>query len=321
MAQQPITPAALAARPLLFASGEQAYVAARVLGTRLTPDGADPAWADEVGADVLWSPGLGLNGAVDAGRATVAGKGFDHLVIVHSDIPLARRRPWRVAQEVATLDHLSHGRAVLGVGLAITLVLPLIFISAIGSDNALHLIWNLEHVRDQLRVYRFVGKAVTVAIATDAIAFIVFAFQTDLLVRKTMLATVASVTSALQRARVTMREQLPDRRLDWRSPATHELSDDERGVVKSYMDAHERNDLDGLTNPGVGERCNDAIDNNCDGRLDGADPMCSAGCADVDNDGWAARACGGDARAGRGPAGSRRRACATPPSPSGRGRR
>ncbi|MFG1676009.1 RNA polymerase subunit sigma-70 [Micromonospora sp. NPDC049282] len=58
--------------------------------------------------------------------------------------------------------------------------------------------------------------------------------------------TVASVTSALQRARVTMREQLPDRRLDWRSPATHELSDDERGVVKSYIDAHQRNDLDAL---------------------------------------------------------------------------
>ncbi|WP_410671379.1 RNA polymerase subunit sigma-70 [Amycolatopsis sp. cmx-4-68] len=58
--------------------------------------------------------------------------------------------------------------------------------------------------------------------------------------------TVASVTSALQRARRTMREQLPGRRLDWRSPATHELSDDERGVVKSYIDAHERNDLDGL---------------------------------------------------------------------------
>jgi RNA polymerase sigma-70 factor (TIGR02960 family) len=58
--------------------------------------------------------------------------------------------------------------------------------------------------------------------------------------------TVASVTSALQRARVTMREQLPDRRLDWRRPATHELSNDERGAVKSYIDAHERNDLDGL---------------------------------------------------------------------------
>ncbi|MHA4947552.1 RNA polymerase subunit sigma-70 [Micromonospora sp. SD19] len=58
--------------------------------------------------------------------------------------------------------------------------------------------------------------------------------------------TVASVTSALQRARVTMREQLPDRRLDWRSPATHELSSDERGAVRSYIRAHERNDLDGL---------------------------------------------------------------------------
>jgi RNA polymerase sigma-70 factor (ECF subfamily) len=58
--------------------------------------------------------------------------------------------------------------------------------------------------------------------------------------------SVASVTSALQRARVTVRAQLPDRRLDWRSPATHELSSDERGVVRAYIDAHERNDLDGL---------------------------------------------------------------------------
>ncbi|RIQ36935.1 RNA polymerase subunit sigma-70 [Jiangella rhizosphaerae] len=59
--------------------------------------------------------------------------------------------------------------------------------------------------------------------------------------------TVASVTSALQRARVTIRQQLPGRRLDWRSPAAHELSQDERSVVRSYIDAHERNDLDGLT--------------------------------------------------------------------------
>ncbi len=31
--------------------------------------------------------------------------------------PLSRRRPWKVAKEVVTLDHLSSGRAVVGVGL------------------------------------------------------------------------------------------------------------------------------------------------------------------------------------------------------------
>lgn len=36
--------------------------------------------------------------------------------------PLPRRRPWKLARETATLDHLSHGRLILGVG--------------IGSDRA-----------------------------------------------------------------------------------------------------------------------------------------------------------------------------------------
>lgn len=32
-------------------------------------------------------------------------------------MPLARRRPWKVARETATIDHLSNGRLILGVGL------------------------------------------------------------------------------------------------------------------------------------------------------------------------------------------------------------
>ncbi len=31
--------------------------------------------------------------------------------------PLSRRRPWKVASEVVTLDHLSNGRVILPVGL------------------------------------------------------------------------------------------------------------------------------------------------------------------------------------------------------------
>jgi alkanesulfonate monooxygenase SsuD/methylene tetrahydromethanopterin reductase-like flavin-dependent oxidoreductase (luciferase family) len=33
--------------------------------------------------------------------------------------PLARRRPWNVGRQVVTLDHLSHGRVTLGVGLGV----------------------------------------------------------------------------------------------------------------------------------------------------------------------------------------------------------
>jgi RNA polymerase sigma-70 factor (ECF subfamily) len=59
--------------------------------------------------------------------------------------------------------------------------------------------------------------------------------------------TLASANSALQRARATLREHLPDGRLDWRARAMHGLAADERRLVSAYVRAHEALDIDGLT--------------------------------------------------------------------------
>jgi RNA polymerase sigma-70 factor (ECF subfamily) len=55
--------------------------------------------------------------------------------------------------------------------------------------------------------------------------------------------SVASVNSALQRARATLREHLPPRRSEW-SPAGP--TEEERGVLQRFMDACERADMAGL---------------------------------------------------------------------------
>lgn len=57
--------------------------------------------------------------------------------------------------------------------------------------------------------------------------------------------TVASVTSALQRARSTLRARLPAGREDW-APSLP-VTDDQRAVLKRFMDAWERGDVEELT--------------------------------------------------------------------------
>lgn len=52
----------------------------------------DPAvhdWALEVGAKVLWTPGLGLDGAVEAGVSAAADDGADRVLVAHADLPMA----------------------------------------------------------------------------------------------------------------------------------------------------------------------------------------------------------------------------------------
>jgi RNA polymerase sigma-70 factor, ECF subfamily len=57
-------------------------------------------------------------------------------------------------------------------------------------------------------------------------------------------ASVASVNSALQRARATLRERLGERRTHW--AGSPEQSEQERELLRRYVDAHERADADAL---------------------------------------------------------------------------
>jgi 2-phospho-L-lactate guanylyltransferase len=52
------------------------------------------AFATEHGAQVLWRPGLGLNGAVADGVAALGGAGYDRVLVAHADLPLAVDIAW-----------------------------------------------------------------------------------------------------------------------------------------------------------------------------------------------------------------------------------
>ena len=51
-------------------------------------DGEVADWVVLHGATVLWTPGLGLSGAVNTGVAYLAGAGFETVVVAHADLPL-----------------------------------------------------------------------------------------------------------------------------------------------------------------------------------------------------------------------------------------
>ncbi|MEO7428982.1 MAG: hypothetical protein ABIY48_06325, partial [Acidimicrobiales bacterium] len=52
------------------------------------------AWSERQGAEALWTPGLGLNGAVEAGVAHLARRGVDRVIVAHADLPLAVELAW-----------------------------------------------------------------------------------------------------------------------------------------------------------------------------------------------------------------------------------
>ena len=60
----------------------------------------------------------------------------------------------------------------------------------------------------------------------------------------TLETSVVSVNSALQRARATLRERLPERRAEWTRAKSSDAA--ERELLRRYVEAHERADLDAL---------------------------------------------------------------------------
>lgn len=84
--------------------------AARPLPVYVVCDDAAVAdWASSAGAEVLWRPGHGLNGAATDGVAAIAAAGFDTVVVAHSDLPLAHDLPSLVRPGTAVLVPDRHG--------------------------------------------------------------------------------------------------------------------------------------------------------------------------------------------------------------------
>jgi 2-phospho-L-lactate guanylyltransferase len=68
----------------------QVLAAAAPLPVRVVCDDEQVAqWAREQGAGVEWTPGLGLNGAVQEATARAAARGVERVVVTHADLPFA----------------------------------------------------------------------------------------------------------------------------------------------------------------------------------------------------------------------------------------
>src|SRR3546814_5005227 len=62
------------------------------------------AWAQRHGAEVIWTPGLGLNGAVDAAVEQLAAGGVHQVIAAHADLPLATDLAWLARSEERTSE-------------------------------------------------------------------------------------------------------------------------------------------------------------------------------------------------------------------------
>ncbi|MGH9047354.1 MAG: 2-phospho-L-lactate guanylyltransferase [Acidimicrobiales bacterium] len=77
-------------RALVRAMAERVLMAASPLAVAVVCDDAEVAdWARSKGALVVWEPGRGLNGAVEAGVLRLGELGVQTVTVAHADLPLA----------------------------------------------------------------------------------------------------------------------------------------------------------------------------------------------------------------------------------------
>lgn len=81
---------------------------------RTAADFAHEAEASEWDGFFVWEPVWGVDAWVTLAAAAMRTKKIRLGTMV---TPVSRRRPWKLASETATLDHLSKGRLILSVGL------------------------------------------------------------------------------------------------------------------------------------------------------------------------------------------------------------
>jgi 2-phospho-L-lactate/phosphoenolpyruvate guanylyltransferase len=74
-------------------------------------------WAAAMGAEVIWRPGRGLNGAVADGVAALAAVGHDFVIVAHGDLPHAVDLAWIAEFDGITLvpDRRNDGTNVVGL--------------------------------------------------------------------------------------------------------------------------------------------------------------------------------------------------------------
>lgn len=97
---------------------EHVLRAAAPLPIAVVCDDPDVAtWAGILGVPVIWEPGQGLNGAVEAGVAAFHAAGVRRAVVAHADLPLAGPLAWVAGFDGVTLvpDHRDDGTNVMCV--------------------------------------------------------------------------------------------------------------------------------------------------------------------------------------------------------------